>query len=66
LFSSGRQLDVPQIRGGQLAAFADNIVAELLPLVEVAHAGALDHGNIDEYVFPAAFRLYEAKTPFVN
>ena len=42
---SGQHLDILQIRGRQLAAFADNVVAEPLPLVEVAHVGTLDCGK---------------------
>jgi hypothetical protein len=34
----------------QLAALAHNVVSELLPLIEIAHSGALDRGNMDEYV----------------
>jgi hypothetical protein len=50
-----------QIRGRQFAALAHNVVADRLPLIEVAHAGAFDRGNVDEYIFPAILRLYEAK-----
>src|SRR5258708_28623412 len=51
------------MRGGQFAALAHNVVADLLPLVEVAHAGAFDCGNVDEPIFPTVLRLYEAKAP---
>jgi hypothetical protein len=52
-----------QIRGGQFAALAHNVVADLLSLIEVAHAGAFDRGNVDEYIFSTILRLYEAKAP---
>jgi hypothetical protein len=52
-----------QIRGGQFAALAHNVVADLLSLIEVAHAGAFDRGNVDEHIFPTVLRLYEAKAP---
>jgi hypothetical protein len=55
------QLDGLQIRGRQFAALVHNVVADLLPFIEVAHAGAFNRGNVDEYVFPAILRLYEAK-----
>src|ERR1019366_7080969 len=54
-------LDGLQICRRQLTALAHHVVAEVLPLVEVAHAGALDRGNMDKDVLPAIFRLYEAK-----
>jgi hypothetical protein len=59
----GLALDGLQIRGRQFAALAHNVVADLLPLVEVAHAGAFDRGNVDEHIFPTILRLYEAKAP---
>ena len=61
LSNRNRELDGLQIRGGQFAALAHNVVADLLSLIEVAHAGAFDRGNVDEYIFPAILRLYEAK-----
>src|SRR5207302_226319 len=54
-------LDVLQIRGGKLAALAHHIEAELLPLIEAAHPGALDCGDVDEHVLPAIVRLDESK-----
>jgi hypothetical protein len=54
-----RELDGLQICGRQLAALAHDIVADLLPLI--AHAGAFDHGNVDEYIFSTILRVYEAK-----
>src|SRR5258706_10752177 len=52
---------VAQVRGGFLAALADDVVADLLALAERAHAGALDRGDMDEDVLAAAGRLDEAK-----
>jgi hypothetical protein len=63
LFNRNRELDGLQIRGRQFAALAHNVVADLLPLIEIAHAGAFDRGNVDEYIFPTILRLYEAKAP---
>jgi hypothetical protein len=62
-FLFSRELDGLQIRGRQFAALAHNVVADLLPLIEVAHAGAFDRGNVDEHIFPTVLRLYEAKAP---
>src|SRR5438552_15013685 len=59
----GTGLDVLKVRGGQLAALAHNVVAELLPFIEVAHSGAFDCGNMDEHVLSTVGRLNEAKTP---
>jgi hypothetical protein len=56
-----RELNGFQIRGRQFATLAHDVVADLLPLIEVAHAGAFDRGNVDKYIFPTTFRLYEAK-----
>jgi hypothetical protein len=56
-------VDGLQIRSRQFAALAHNVVADLLPLIEVAHAGAFHRGNVDEYIFPTILRLYEAKAP---
>jgi hypothetical protein len=50
-----------QIRGGQFATLAHDVVADLLALIEVAHAGTLDCGNVDENVLSAILRLNEAK-----
>src|SRR6266576_1246442 len=50
-----------QIRGRQLAALADDLVAHLLPFIEGAHAGALDCGNVDEHVLSALGRLDETE-----
>src|SRR6266540_3396597 len=58
---SRNRLDVLKVRSGQLAALAHNVVSELLPLIEIAHSGALDCGNMDEYVRSAVGRLNEAK-----
>jgi hypothetical protein len=52
-----------QIRSRQFATLAHNVVANLLALIEAAHAGAFDRGNVDEYIFPTILRLYEAKAP---
>src|SRR6266545_3374062 len=52
-----------KVRSGQLAALAHNVVGERLPLIEIAHSGALNCGNMDEYVRSAVGRLNEAKTP---
>jgi len=56
-----KRSDVLKVRGGQFAALAHNVVGELLPFVKVAHSGALDRGNMDEYVFSAVSRLNEAE-----
>src|SRR5258708_39195238 len=53
--------DVLKIGRGQLAALAHNVVGELLSLIEVAHSGALDCGNMDEHVLSAVGRLNEAE-----
>jgi len=58
---SRKRLDVLKVRSGQLAALAHNVVSELLPLIEIAHSGTLDCGNMDEYVRSAVGRLNEAK-----
>jgi hypothetical protein len=63
LFNRNRKLDGLQIRSRQFAALAHNVVADLLPLIEVAHASAFHRGNVDEYIFPTILRLYEAKAP---
>src|SRR5437764_138079 len=57
IFRLRNRLDVLKIRGGQLAALAHNVVGEFLSLVEVAHSGALDCGNMHEYVLSAVGRL---------
>jgi len=56
-------LNVLQICSGRRAALADNVVPELPPFIEAAHAGALDCRNMDEHVLPTVVRLNEAK-PF--
>ena len=56
-----KRLDVLKVRSGQLAALAHNVVGESLPFIEIAHSGALDCGNMDEYVRSAVGRLNEAK-----
>ena len=53
-----------QVRGRQLAALADDLVAHLLPFIEGAHAGALDCGNVDEHVLSALCRLDETESLF--
>src|SRR6202022_1927588 len=54
-----------QVRGGEFAALAHHIVADLLALVEGAHAGALDRGNMDEHVLSAVGRLDESEALLV-
>src|SRR5438309_837866 len=61
LSRSRMRLEVLEVRGGQFTALAHDVEAELLPLVEVAHSGALDRGNMHEYVFSAIAWLNEAK-----
>src|SRR4051812_34973833 len=56
-----RELGVPQVRGGVLAALVDHVVADLLALAERAHPGALDGRDMDEHVLGAVARLDEAK-----
>jgi hypothetical protein len=56
-----QQSDVLQVCGGELAPLAHDVVAELLPFVEVAHSSTLDCGNMDEYVFSAVGGLNEAE-----
>jgi hypothetical protein len=53
---------VLKVRSGQLSALAHNFIVELLPLVQVAHSGALDCGNMHEDVLPTIGRLNEAET----
>jgi hypothetical protein len=60
-----KRSDVLQVRGGKLAALAHHIIADLLALVEAAHSGALDRGNVDENVLSAIRRLYESE-PFLR
>src|SRR5215475_588541 len=43
-----------------LAAVADQLVLDHLTFVERAQAGALDRGDMDEYVFAAVLRLNES------
>src|SRR5215469_17543873 len=43
-----------------LAAVADHFIFDRLTLVESGQAGALDRGDMDEYVFAAALRLNES------
>jgi hypothetical protein len=50
-----------QIRGGQLATLAYDVVADLLPLIEVAHAGTFDCGNVDENVLSTIVGLNETE-----
>jgi len=50
-----------QIRRCELATLAHHIVAHLLTLIEGAHPGALDRGDMDEYILSAVLRLDEAK-----
>jgi hypothetical protein len=57
--------DALQVRGRQLAALAHHIKTDLLAFVEGAHPGALDRGDVDEYILPAIRRLYESK-PFLR
>src|ERR1700720_977351 len=57
--------DALQVRGGKLAALAHHVVADLLALVEGAHAGALDRGNMDEHVLSAVGRLDESEALLV-
>src|SRR5580698_10019118 len=58
---SEERSDVLKVRGRQLAALAHDVVAELLPLAEIGHSGALDCGDVHEHVLPAIGRLNEAK-----
>src|SRR5207244_1119422 len=57
--------DALQVRGGEFAALAHHVVADLLALVEGAHAGALDRGNVDEHVLSAVGRLDESEALLV-
>jgi hypothetical protein len=57
-----KRSDVLEVRSGQLSALAHDLIVELLPLVQVAHSGALDCGNMHEHVLPAIGRLNEAET----
>src|ERR1700730_241355 len=57
--------DALQVRGGKLAALAHHVVADLLALVEGAHAGALDRGNMDEHVLSAVGGLDESEALLV-
>jgi len=58
---SRNRLDLLKVGSGQLAALAHNVVSEHLPLIEIAHSGALDCVNMNEYVRSAVGRLNEAK-----
>src|SRR5262247_1206385 len=49
-----------EILGRLLAAVADQLVLDHLTFVERAQAGALDRGDMDEYVFAAVLRLNES------
>ena len=52
-----------QAFGVDLAAtrIADGFKGQLLPFVEVAEAGALNRGDVDEHVIRTVFRLNEAE-----
>src|SRR5690349_19561175 len=56
-----KRSDVLQVRRSQLAALGHNVVGELLAFVQIAHAGPLDCGDMDEYVRSAIGRLNESK-----
>src|SRR5215475_4481532 len=43
-----------------LAAVADHFIFDRLTLVESGQAGALDRGDVDEYIFAAALGLNES------
>src|SRR5262249_39764645 len=45
-----------------LAAVADHFIFDHLTLVERSQAGALDRGDVDEYIFAAALGLNETIT----
>src|SRR5262245_12039066 len=57
-----RRSEALKVRGGELAALAHDLVADLLPLAQAAHAGTLDGRNMHEHVFAAVIRLNEAET----
>src|SRR5438552_13411196 len=60
-FSKIPRSDGLEIRSGKLAALAHHVVADLLALMQRAHAGALDRGNLDEHVLCAVGRLDETE-----
>src|SRR6185437_8809149 len=59
-----RALGRLKIVGGRFAVLAvgDDIERELLALVEIAHAGALDRRDVNEHIRPAAVLHDEAET----
>src|SRR5208283_2769511 len=61
LLSCWRASSRLQVAGCLLAALGDNLVADPLALVERAHAGALDGGDVHEYILGAVFRLNKAE-----
>src|ERR1700737_3269576 len=52
-----------QVRGGELAALAHDIVADLLALDQTRHPGTLDRGDVDKHIIAAINRLDEPE-PF--
>src|SRR5581483_9571245 len=52
---------VLKIGGGLLAALGDDLVRDALALVDRAHAGALDGGDVHEHVLGAVGRGDEAE-----
>src|SRR5215469_3134254 len=53
-------LCILQVSGRSLAPILLDIVADLLAFLEMADAGALDGGDVDEDILPAILRLDEA------
>jgi hypothetical protein len=41
-YSVSKRSNVLKVRSSQLAALAHDVVGELLPLIQIAHAGTLD------------------------
>src|SRR6516225_4817946 len=52
---------LPKVPGGLLAAFGDDVVADLLTFHESTHTGALDCADMYENVLRAIRRLDESK-----